>query len=214
MYVKDKMSTELITVNADNSIAEAVDLMQQKVLHRIPVVSKDGKLLGLLTKSLVNNNENSSLSVFELNYLLNKLKVSDLMIDANKVHTIDKDALLEEAATKMRKNNVGCLPVVENDKVVGIITHNDIFDAFIDILGYNRVGTRYVVDIDEDKVGVMNAISKCFVDNNISISNLAVYNTVRGIEIVVIAIGDNSSECKDALIKAGFNVTSMMNLNK
>lgn len=213
MYVKDKMSKSLCTVKPNTTISEVLDIMEANHYHRIPVVDDNNHLLGLLTAgNIKQSNANSSLSVFELNYLLNKLKAADVMI--KDVVTVNPDALLEEAASILREHEIGCLPVIENNILVGIITQNDIFDSFIDILGYNEVGTRYVINIKEDKVGIMYKIAECFTQANISISNLAVYNTERGLEIVVIAVGDNSEYCGDYLKNAGWDVTSIMNLNK
>lgn len=214
MFVKDIMSKNLCTVKQDTIISEALDLMVSNNYHRLPVVDNEGYLVGLITEGLIRkDNSSSSLSVYELNYLFNKLKVKDLMKKKEDVKVINPNALVEEAALLLRENKVGCLPVVdENNKVLGIITHYDIFDSFIDILGYNRKGTRYTIDIKEDKIGVLNSISKCFVDENISISNLSVCNTSRGIEVIVIATGDNSSNCKDALTKAGYYVADVKDL--
>ncbi|MBO4918613.1 MAG: CBS domain-containing protein [Erysipelotrichaceae bacterium] len=214
MYVKDNMIPGPITIKADQSVSEAVDLMSENKLHRLPVIDDQGKLIGLVTESVISRNtpnSASSLSVFELNYLLNKLKISDIMI--KDVITIGKDALLEEAATVLRKYDIGCLPVIEEDnRLIGIITHNDIFTAFIDLLGYNHNGMRYVISISEDKPGILEDITRIFKEEGVSISNLAVYNNTRGIEVVVIARGydDITQKLKDA----GYNVTSTMKLHQ
>lgn len=213
MYVKDNMVENPITIGPNASVSEAVDLMSENDLHRLPVVDDTGKLVGLVTESVITSNtpnNASTLSVFELNYLLNKLKISDIMI--KDVITIDKDALLEQAATVLRKNDIGCLPVVEDEKLIGIITHNDIFTAFIDLLGYNHDGMRYVINIPEDKIGIMEDISRVLSEEKISISNLAVYNNNRGIEVVVITYGDIDASNK--LKQAGYNVTSVIKLSK
>ena len=214
MYVKDNMITSPITINPNQSVSEALDLMSDNKLHRLPVVDGSGKLVGLVTESVITTNtpnNSSTLSVFELNYLLNKLTISDIMI--KDVITIGKDALLEEAATILRKNDIGCLPVVEeNNKLIGIITHNDIFTAFIDLLGYNHNGNRYVINIPEDKVGIMEDIARIFSEEDISISNLAVYNNTRGIEVVVITYGyDDISE---KLKNSGYKVSSVIKLHQ
>ena len=214
MYVKDNMIPSPITIKPDQSVSEAVDLMSENKLHRLPVVDDQGKLIGLVTESVISRNtpnSASSLSVYELHYLLNKLKISDIMI--RDVKTIGKDALLEEAATVLRKYDIGCLPVTEeDDKLIGIITHNDIFTAFIDLLGYNHNGMRYVISISEDKPGILEDVARIFKEEDISISNLAVYNNTRGIEVVVIAKGydDVTQKLKDA----GYNVTSTMKLHQ
>ena len=212
MYVKDNMVPDPITIGPSKSVSEAVELMSESHLHRLPVVDESGKLVGLLTESLIalnTPNSASSLSVFELNYLLNKLKIEDIMI--NEVVTIGEDALLEEAATVLRKYDIGCLPVVkEDDTLIGIITHNDIFTAFIDLLGYNHNGMRYVVSVSEDKPGILEDICRVFKEASISISNLAVYNNKRGIEVVVIVYG--YKDISEELVDAGYNVTSVMKL--
>ena len=110
----------------------------------------------------------------------------------------------------MRTYDVGCLPVVEGKKVVGIITQNDIFTAFVDLLGYNREGTRYVINIKEDHIGILSDIARCFTDLSINITNLAVYNNIRGIEVVVIATGENSNKAKEHLLEKGYNVTDVL----
>ena len=216
MYVKDNMVSSPITIGPDNSVSEAVDIMAENHLHRLPVVNGKGKLIGLLTESLIDTNtpnNASSLSVFELNYLLNKLTIKDIMIPKEKVITIHQDALLEEAATLLRKNDIGCLPVTEDDDtLIGIITHNDIFTAFIDLLGYNHNGIRYVISVSEDKPGVLENICHIFKEEDVSISNLAVYKGHRGIEIVIIVNGykDITGKLKDN----GYNVTSVIRLQE
>ena len=213
MYVKDNMSRNPYTVGLNQSVSEALDIMSASKIHRLPVVDQKGKLLGLVTESLIASNtpnNSSSLSVFELNYLLNKLQIKDIMVKDPIV--INPDALLEEAATLLLENDIGCLPVINDDKqLVGIITHNDIFKAFIDLLGYNDNGSRYVVNVEEDKLGIMEGIARVCTQNGVSISNLAVYHTERGIEVVIITIGEDDISTK--LKDAGYNVTSYKRLH-
>lgn len=213
MYVKDKMARNPYTVGLNQSVSEALDIMSASKIHRLPVVDQKGKLLGLVTESLIASNtpnNSSSLSVFELNYLLNKLQIKDVMIKLP--ITVGPDALLEEAATLLLNNDIGCLPVVDEDKtLLGIITHYDIFTAFVDLLGYNGNGIRYVINVSEDKPGIMEGIAKVCMDNKVSISNLAVYHTERGIEVVVITVSD--IDIADKLIASGYNVTSHMKLH-
>ena len=213
MYVKDSMTRNPYTISLNQSVSEALDIMSASKTHRLPVVDKQGKLLGLITEGVITSNtpnNSTSLSMYELNYLLNKLEVKDIMI--KDVITVKEDALLEEAATLLRKNDIGCLPVVDDDNsLLGIITHNDIFDAFINLLGYNIIGSRYVINVPLDKPGIMEGIAKICKDNEISISNLAVYHTQRGIEVVVIT--NSNVDISSKLKESGYNVTSFMALN-
>ena len=213
MYVKDNMTRNPYTVTAGKSISEVLDIMQTSKHKRIPVVDGKGKLIGTVSQRMISENtpnNSSTLSVFELNYLLNKLQIKDIMI--KEPITVGPDALLEEAATLLDINDIGCLPVVDEQNIlIGIITHGDIFKAIIDLLGYNQQGIRYVVNVSEDKPGIMEGIASVCKQNGISISNLAVYHTERGIEVVVITV--NQEDISDKLIQAGYNVTSHMKLH-
>lgn len=209
MYVKDNMTLAPVTISKDQSISQAMELMDKHKLHRLPVVDSNNKLLGLLTGGLIRANtpnNSSTLSVFELNYLLNKLTVEDIMI--KDVKTITGDDLLEEAATVMLQNEVACLPVIDKDNtVVGIITHNDIFAALIALLGYNHQGVRYVINIKKDGPGIMEDIASIFTKRGVNMSNIAVYYTVRGTEVVVLTYGDLDLSLD--LKAKGYDVTSV-----
>lgn len=214
MYVKDYMTRNPYTITPNKTVSDAINVMSVSDVHRLPVVDQKGKLIGLLTQGRIQKNtpnNTSTLSVFELNYLLNKLSVNDIMKNVEDVVTIGPDALLEEAATVMRKDDIGSLPVVDKDNnLIGIITHNDIFDAFVELLGYNKQATRYVVTVNDDTPGIMEGIAKICSENNISISNLAVYHNERGIEVCVITYGDN--DIVDKFKAAGYNVTGYLKL--
>ena len=126
MYVKNKMTKDPICIDISSKISEAVDLMSEHGLHRLPVV-KGGKLAGLLTEGQIARKEPSkatSLSIYELNYLLSKTSVDAIMI--RDVITIHEDRLLEDAALLMLRHDIGCLPVINdsNDKNVKLATAN------------------------------------------------------------------------------------------
>ena len=146
MYVKNRMSANPYTIEEDAPITEVIELMRQKNLKRVPVVRGD-RVVGMLTNTdiqKVSPTKATTLSIYELNYLLSKTKVSDAM--SKEVISIGPDALLEEAALLMRDNKVGTLVVVEDGKLVGIITESDIFDAFIDLFGFRNAGSRITIN--------------------------------------------------------------------
>lgn len=208
MYVKDKMTLNPQCISIDTTVSEALDIFNENDFHRLPVIDKNGKILGLITEGVIMESTPSkatSLSIYELNYLLSKQTVDSVMI--KKVITISCDELLEEAALRMRTNDIGCLPVVEDNKVIGIITDKDILDSFIDLLGYNVSGSRYVVNISDDAVGVVQDLAGCFSKNGVNITNISVYHTTRGIEVVIITNKRDVEVMKDALAKHGYNVT-------
>ena len=102
MYVKDHMTKEPVTITKDTKISKAVDIMSKGHFHRLPIVDESGRLIGLVTGGLVTEKSGAnatSLSIYELNYLLSKTKVEDIML--TDVKTINQDAFIEEAAQKM-----------------------------------------------------------------------------------------------------------------
>ena len=112
MYVKNRMTKNPYTIAADAPITDAVALLREKGLKRLPVVDGE-KVVGILTQSdiqKVSPTKATSLSIFEINYLLSKLTVKDAM--TKKAITIEADSLLEEAAVIMRENRIGTLPVI------------------------------------------------------------------------------------------------------
>lgn len=210
MQVKHKMTVNPVCISPDQTISEVLDLMQQNDFHRLPVVDKN-KLVGLVTEGVVLENSPSnatSLSMHELNYLLSKTKVKDIMI--KDVLTIGPEALIEEAAHIMETNDIGCLPVItEKLEVVGIITTNDILKAFVDLLGYKDPGTRVSIEIGEDRIGMLKDLTEVFTKENINLTRLIAHR--NGINEFVIKCEETDKNKVRKLLEAnGFKVTSIM----
>ncbi|MBU4074712.1 MAG: CBS domain-containing protein, partial [Proteobacteria bacterium] len=128
MRVKDRMTPNPVTLTEDSSFQDALHLMKEKKIRRLPVVAKDGHLVGIVVqKDLFSASPSSatSLSIFEVHYLLSKLKMKNVM--TKQVVTVGDDCPLEEAARIMVDYKIGCLPILKEDKLVGIITETDIF---------------------------------------------------------------------------------------
>lgn len=211
MYVYEKMSKDVRTLTPYDSVNTALELMKTNGFHRVPIVDR-GVLVGLITQGVIEAATPSvatSLSIYEINYLLSKAVLKDIMI--KDVVTISKDALLEEAAVSMRKSNVGALPVMDGSSLVGIITIKDIFDAFIDLSGYHDDNVRYVIDIKDDKVGVLNDITACFKQADISLTSLAVYHNGDDIYVQVQATND-SEDVKNQLKGFGYSIKDIIDL--
>lgn len=212
MYVKDEMTKNPITIEASDTISKAADLMSENNLHRLPVM-KQGKLVGLVTKGLITSKGvggATSLSVFELNYLLNRTSVDTVMIKLKDLVSISSDKLLEEAASVMLAHDIGCLPVVDNGELVGILTQNDLFRAFLGILGYNRKGSRIDVRVP-DTLGILGEVSKVFVKNNANIKNFTVYreNNDQTADLILQTDLTDTDELEKDL-NASFHVNSIL----
>lgn len=209
MYVKNYMSTDLVTITPDTTVIKALDLMRQHDIHRLPVVVR-GQLVGLLTESVIAKNSPStatSLSVHELNYLLNKTTAADIMI--RRVITTSPDALLEQAASEMRNMDVGVLVVMDHAQLVGIITDKDIFEAFIDINGYYTPGTRFVVEVVDDKAGILEDIGETTAKHNWSITQMNVYHLDDKTNVVVHVDTQDSEEVARVFQEKGYKVSGV-----
>lgn len=141
--VRRWMTPDPITIGPNDSLVDAHALMRDNNIRRLPVVNKDGELVGIVTLGDVREaspSDATSLSVWELNYLLLKLKISEIMSrDPITVYTTDTIA---EAANLMLENKVSGLPVVEpTGKLVGIITESDIFRLVVENWGQAELET-------------------------------------------------------------------------
>jgi acetoin utilization protein AcuB len=147
MFVSERMSYPVVTVDPEMPINEALTLMRREHIRRTPVI-KDGKLVGIVSdKDLLNASPSpaTSLSIWEMNYLLSKITVKDVM--TKEVLTVTDDTPIEEAARVMADNKIGGLPVTRDEKVIGIITETDLFKIFLEMMGAREKGVRCTVII-------------------------------------------------------------------
>ncbi len=164
MLVKGRMSAPIIATTADTQIMEAMDVMKKNNIRRMPVLDTDGKLIGIVSdKDLLNAapSDATSLSVWEVNYLVARIKVKDVM--TKEVMTVSGDTPVEEAARMMADSKIGGLPVVLDDEVVGLITETDLFKLLVEMMGAREMGVR-VTALVPNKLGELDdlthAISK------------------------------------------------------
>lgn len=151
MLVGERMSHPVINVRPDMPIADALNMMKREHIRRAPVI-KDGKLVGIVSdKDLLNASPSpaTSLSVWEMNYLLSKINIKDVM--TKEVLTVTEDTPIEEAARIMADNKIGGLPVVRKDNVVGIITETDLFKIFLELMGARELGVRVTALVHEER---------------------------------------------------------------
>ncbi|BAH80950.1 CBS domain-containing protein [Streptococcus dysgalactiae subsp. equisimilis] len=211
MSVKDYMTKEVISISPEESVAHAADLMRDKGLRRLPVIEK-GQLVGLVTEGTMADaspSKATSLSIYEMNYLLNKTKIRDIMI--RQVVTVEPDASLEDAIYEMMTYKVGVLPVVQNNQVVGIITDRDVFKAFLEVSGYGVEGIRVVL-LADNAVGVLAKIADCLSQENLNIRRTVVANRSNGKTVIEMQLdGTTASQwLSERLAAAGITVESVL----
>ncbi|AFM02496.1 CBS domain-containing protein [Desulfitobacterium dehalogenans ATCC 51507] len=207
MYVKQFMTSRVFTVSPEDNIADTMALMREKQINRLPVVEK-GKLVGIVTDGdlrEVSPSPATTLSIFELNYLVGKTPIRDVAV--KKVITCTPDTKIEDAALLMREHGIGALPVVENGKLVGIVTESDIFDTFLDIMGFRSPGQRFVIET-KDEVGVMVDLASIMKEHDVNITSLAVYH-LRDNKVQILARlnGDRVNEVKESLVSKGYDLS-------
>lgn len=159
MLVGERMSHPIISITPDMPVHDALNLFKREHIRRAPVV-KDGKLVGIVSdKDLLNASPSpaTSLSIWEMNYLMSKITVSEVM--TRKVLTVTEDTPIEEAARIMADNKIGGLPVMRDDHVVGIITETDLFKIFLELMGAREKGVR-VTALIEEKPGQLAKITE------------------------------------------------------
>lgn len=159
MLVRERMTAHPITVQEDTPVAEALSFMRQNRVRRLPVLDRHGRLVGIVSEKdllYASPSPATSLSVYEITYLLSKLKVKEIM--TREVITVCPDCPLEEAARIMVDHKFGGLPVVEDGRLVGIITETDLFKVFLEMLGAREQGLRVTLSV-EDRPGVLAGLT-------------------------------------------------------
>jgi len=146
MFIRDVMTTNVVTIPSSTSLADARRIVDAHRIKRLPVVDK-GKLVGMVSRDTLDKAGPSKLTTFsmhELSYLLSKVTVREVM--KREVVTVPPDSTIEEAVTLAQSRKVGALVVVEDGRVVGIATTNDIFYKIVNpMLGIDRPGIRFSV---------------------------------------------------------------------
>lgn len=176
MLVGDRMSKPVLSVSPETPVQDALAQMRKENVSRYPVLNKKGKLVGIVSESDLLNaspSDATTLSVWEINYLLIKITVERVM--SKNVITVEEDSTLEEAARLMADHRIGGLPVMRNDSVVGIITETDLFRLFLEMMGGRESGIRVSVLIKEQP-GMLHRLTKAIDEaggNIIAVSTFA-----------------------------------------
>ncbi|MDR3644379.1 MAG: CBS and ACT domain-containing protein [Clostridia bacterium] len=179
MYVSDWMTKKIFSIEPDNYLSDAISLMREKGVKHVPVV-KGGKLKGIISDRDIKEyspSKATSLDIYELHYILATTKIKE--IAKTKLVTTTPDTPVEEAAMIMLDNNIGCLPVLDNGSLAGIISDKDIYRALVDITGVRHGGNRICVLI-EDRPGSIKDVADIIRRHNFRLQGiLTSYEGVR-----------------------------------
>jgi acetoin utilization protein AcuB len=171
MYVSDWMTKKVIILYPDDYLSDAISMMKQHGIKHLPVL-KDGKLKGIISDRDIKEyspSKATALDIYEIHYLLAKTKIKNVM--EVKVVTTAPDTPVEEAAMIMLDRNIGCLPVLEQGRLVGIISDKDIFRALVDITGVRHGGHRVCLTI-EDRPGSIKEVADIIRKHNFRLQGI------------------------------------------
>lgn len=166
MLVREWMTRDPQTVSSSTPVMEAMQRLRDGGFRRLPVV-RDERLVGIVTDRDLKEatpSKATTLSIYELNYLLSKLLVKDVMVAA--VITVQPDDPIERAALLMEEHRVSGLPVIEDERIVGILTITDVLEAFVSVLGLREGGVRVTVDLP-DEPGALVRVAEAGPPSNI-----------------------------------------------
>ncbi len=171
MLVRDWMTKDPITVSPDTTVMEALQIIKEHGFRRLPIM-KGGELIGIATRKDLKDampSKATTLSVWELNYMLSKLTVAEVM--SRPVVTAHEDEYMEDAALRMLEHRVGGLPVLNQvGRVTGVITTRDVLRAFTDILGMREGGQRLTLEMPDVPGSLERATQAVMPSNIISVA--------------------------------------------
>lgn len=171
MFVRDCMVRNPITITLETPISQALEIVVKRKIRHLPVL-RDGKVVGLVTERgllEVSPSPATTLSVYELNYVLAKVTVKEALVK-NPV-SVSSDCPIEVAAHVMREKKIGSLLVIDDGKLVGIVTQTDMVEAMVRLFGLRKAGSRIVIEAP-DRVGVLAEITEIFKEKNTNIISL------------------------------------------
>jgi acetoin utilization protein AcuB len=196
MLVYERMTHHPITVHPDLPVAEALRIMREEKVRRFPVIDRrTNTLVGIVTEKellYASPSPATSLSIHEINYLLSKLTVDRVM--TTELITVQEDTPIEEAARILVDNDIGALPVMRGDTLVGIITETDLFRTFIELFAARERGVRLTLLVPEQK-GELAMITDAISELG---GNIATLGTFLGEDlsnrVLVLKVGDVPEE--------------------
>lgn len=203
MFVGERMSHPVISVTPETPVHDALALFKKEHIRRAPVM-KNGKLLGIISESDLLNASPSpatSLSVWEMNYLMSKVTVKNVM--TKKVKTIDVNTPIEEAARVMADSKIGGMPVMRSGKIVGMITETDLFKIFLELMGARTKALRVTALVDE-KPGQLAKVTKAIAEAGGNFLSFGMFSGPDTSSRVITFKVEGMS--KDAITKALSNV--------
>jgi acetoin utilization protein AcuB len=175
MLVRERMSRNPYTISADAPMEEALKRMRENSFRHLPVVDQSGQLVGIVSETdllYASPTSAASLSIYEMQYLLSRLTVGQVM--TKDVITVTEDTPVEDAASIMTDHKIGGLPVLRDGEIIGIITETDLFKLFLELLGARKQGVRLTLLVPDVK-GTLSKITMAIAQQGGNIVSLGTF---------------------------------------
>ena len=204
------MKKEVITVDINTPVMAALEIMKQNKIKRLPV-TKNAKVTGFVTRAMIRDaspSEATSLSVYELNYLISKMTVGDIMV--KDPITISPDLGVEEAIWLGKKHGIGAFPVLDNKELVGIITESDISGVVSNALGLgDRDSKRITIDASGKRFGYLKDLIEILDKHHIPLlSIMSIPKSEKGDWFLILRVKTKDAAlATEDLKKKGFSIS-------
>lgn len=175
MRMRDVMTKNPITVGSDTPIADAKRIMKEKNIRRLPVVEK-GKLVGIVTERMIleaSPSPATSLSIYEVHYLLSKMKVKEIMVK-NPI-TVSPDTTFEETLLLGQEKRIGAFPVVDKGKLVGIATESDLVRFITSVWGAKEDASTIIIEGVSQAFGLFREVVSVIDKHEVPILSIMTY---------------------------------------
>ena len=207
MFVRRYMTPDPVTVSPDENFYQAMDSMRKNKIRRLPVIEARHLVGVVVEKDLISTQPSTanSLSLYEVYSLLETIRIRQIM--SRPVMTVEGDCPVEEAARIMVENTIGCLPVMDGNNLVGIITETDVFKALVEILGGKEGGHRFTVIVQE-RVGQLAKVTERIASAGGNILAVTTSDVIEGErrEVTVKTAGADPETLEILIREAGFEI--------
>ncbi|TSB48084.1 CBS and ACT domain-containing protein [Alkalicoccobacillus porphyridii] len=204
MKVKDIMQRNVITLSANHTIGEALQLLEKNRIRHIPILGANNEIEGIVSDRDIRD---ARPSIFEEQTDGTELNRPLSTVMSTNIITAEPDDLVQEVASVFYLYHIGCLPITEEDRLVGMVTETELLHTFVELMGADQPSTQIDVEVDNSP-GQLASIALIFKEFDINIHSVMVYpSTSEQTKILLFrAQTIDARQVIQAIQNAGFKV--------
>ncbi|MFA4137454.1 MULTISPECIES: CBS and ACT domain-containing protein [unclassified Brevibacillus] len=171
MRIEEIMRKKMVTIQPSTTIGEALLLLRANRIRHLPVIENDS-LVGIVSdRDLRDALPSRLLTHDDDDTVLHKPVANIMNQQVITAHPLD---FIEDAALQLYDHKIGSLPIVEGNRLVGLITESDLFSSLIELFGVNKPSSHIEVEVD-DRVGMLAEVSQVFRDAQVNVTSVVVF---------------------------------------